>query len=109
MNGTAGTGKSHTICAISRVNVMRGSFTAKASFLIRGSTLHSLFSIPVEAGSRSFVELKGEALKKIKEKFSKVLVIIIDEYSMVSLDLLEKKVIVACVKTKGQETSHLEV
>ena len=36
------------------------------------------------------MELKGEALKKIQEKFSKVLVIITNEYLMVSLDLLGK-------------------
>ena len=36
------------------------------------------------------MELKGESLKKIQDRFDKVLVAIIDEYSMVSLDLLGK-------------------
>ena len=81
-NGTAGTDKSHTICgiftALGREDVICGSFTVKASFLICGFTLHSLFSTPGEAGSRSFVELKGESLKKIEDRFNKVLVMIID-------------------------------
>ena len=46
-NGTAGTGKSHTICgnftALGREDVIRGSFTAKASFLICGFILNSFF------------------------------------------------------------------
>ena len=107
INGTAGTGKSHTICGIStalgREDVIRGSVMAKASFLIRGFTLHSLFSIPVEAGSRSFVELKGDSLKKIQDRLNKVLAVIIDEYSMVSLDLLGK-LRANCVKLREDET-----
>uniref|UniRef100_M4C280 Uncharacterized protein n=1 Tax=Hyaloperonospora arabidopsidis (strain Emoy2) TaxID=559515 RepID=M4C280_HYAAE len=39
-------------------------------------------SIPVESGSRSFVELIGDSLEKIQYRFNKVLVVIIDEYSM---------------------------
>ena len=76
--------------ALGREDVIRGSFAANAFFLIRGFTLHSLFSIPVEAGSRYFVELRGDSLKKIPDSFNKVLVVTINEYSMVSLDLLGK-------------------
>ena len=67
VNGTAGTGKSYTICGIStglgREDVILGSFLATASILIRGSTLHSLFSVPVEAESRALLDLKKESLK----------------------------------------------
>ena len=99
---------SHTLymwnsTALGREDVVRGSFAANASFLIRGFTLHSLLSIPVEAGSRYFVELKGDSLKKIQDRFNEALVVIIDEYSMVSLDLLGK-LRANCVKLREDET-----
>ena len=39
--------------------------------------------ILVEAGSRYFVELKVKLLKKIQDRSNKVLVVIINDYSMV--------------------------
>ena len=65
-------------------------------------------SIPVESGSRSFVELIGDSLEKIQYRFNKVLVVIIDEYSMVSLDLLGK-LRADCVKLREDETCLLVV
>src|ERR1035438_4036067 len=63
--GTAGTGKSYTISAISNAmnanELVHGAFTAKAAFLIKGSTLHHLFSIPVDKSSNQqhFGDLTG--------------------------------------------------
>jgi hypothetical protein len=92
--GKAGTGKSHTIAAISNSmeasQLIRAAFTAKAAFLIKGTTIHSAFSIPVEMGSRIFKPLTNEALKKFQEKMKGVKLIIIDEFSMLSQDLLAK-------------------
>ena len=59
--------------------------------------------ITVEAGFRSFVELKEDSLKKIQDRFNEALVVIIDEYSMVSLDLLGK-LRANCVKLREDET-----
>ena len=51
VNGTAGTGKSHTICAISHAlpakELVRCAATANPAGLIRGSTIHREFYIPV--------------------------------------------------------------
>jgi hypothetical protein len=94
VNGTAGTGKSHTIAAISHAiphNVLiRAAFTAKAAFIIKGSTLHLAFNLPVENGSKRFKPLTGRALKALQEKFKDVKIVIIDEYSMVSQPMLGK-------------------
>ena len=42
-----------------------------------------IICILVEAGSRYFVELKVKLLKKIQDRSDKVLVVIINDYSMV--------------------------
>ena len=94
VNGTAGTGKSHTIAAISHAiphqALIRSAFTAKTAFIIKGTTLHSAFNLPVESGSKKFKPLNGPALKALPERFAKVKVIIIDEFSMVSQPLMGK-------------------
>ena len=49
------------------------------------------------------MELKEDSLKKIQDRFNEALVVIIDEYSMVSLDLLGK-LRANCVKLREDET-----
>ncbi|MFO0089655.1 MAG: ATP-dependent RecD-like DNA helicase, partial [bacterium] len=94
VTGTAGTGKSHTISAISHAippeNLIRSAFTAQAAFQIRGSTLHKTFHLPVESGGRQFDLLNGEAAANLEKEFSKVKVVIIDEFSMLSQPILGK-------------------
>ena len=94
VNGTAGTGKSYAISAISHALsasfVVRCAFTAKAAYLIRGSTLHSQFQLPVEQGSRSFCPLQGKSLVDFQKKFELVKLVIIDEYSMLGKPMLAK-------------------
>ena len=77
----AGTGRSHTLCGFLPQSVMGMYFFnpfGESVYLIRGFILHSLFSIPVKAGSRPYVEINGESLKKIQDRFNKVHVLIID-------------------------------
>ncbi|EPZ36339.1 hypothetical protein O9G_005712 [Rozella allomycis CSF55] len=84
----AGTGKSHTVYALSNLladRVKRCAFTAKAAYLIHGSTLHSTFKL---RPNKPFTKLKDNALKQLKETFKYVTTIIIDEYSMRSQELI---------------------
>jgi hypothetical protein len=95
VNGTAGTGKTFTISAISsavpKEHIVRSAYTAKAAHLIRGETLHKIFQIPVEKGQGTkFGPLNGAKLAALQEKFRHVKIIIIDEYSMLSLTMLGK-------------------
>jgi len=93
VNGTAGTGKSTVISSISHAlpaqQVVRAAFTASAAFLIRGSTLHSFFSLPVSASSKkTFSSLSGINARLFQEKFRPISLLIIDEYSMLSKAML---------------------
>lgn len=92
--GVAGTGKSHTISAISHAlppnTVIRCAFTAKAAFNIRGGTLHSIFKLQVENGRLKFQPLGPKAVAKLQNYFKTIKIIIIDEFSMVSNDILGK-------------------
>lgn len=76
VNGTVGTGKSHTIAAISHAlpkeDAVRCAFTAKALFLIQGDTLHKTFNILVESGSKRFAPLNSAALARLQAKISSV-------------------------------------
>jgi type II secretory pathway predicted ATPase ExeA len=73
VNGTAGTGKTFTISAISNAvpkeHIVRSAYTAKAAHLIRGETLHKRFQIPVEKGSTKFCPLKGANWQLFKRNF----------------------------------------
>ena len=95
VTGTAGTGKSHTISAISHAipaeHLVRSAFTAQAAFQIKGATLHKTFHLPVESGGRQFNNLlNGEAAANLEKEFSQVKVVIIDEFSMLSQPILGK-------------------
>ena len=87
-----GTGKSFTISAISNLvrNVyLRCAPTAKAAYLIKGSTLHSTFYLSTSNKEKDLsMDLKGDRLKILQEKFKDKTHVIIDEYSMVSQIML---------------------
>ncbi|RNA33424.1 ATP-dependent DNA helicase PIF1, partial [Brachionus plicatilis] len=83
---SAGTGKTYTIYAISKLlkeSVQRCAPTAKAAYLIHGETVHSLFIIKTDQKSYS-LPLKSKNLQKLQDRFKGVTHIIIDEYSMLS-------------------------
>ena len=81
--GVAGTGKSYLINAIR--NLLRDkcavtATTGKASYNIRGITIHSLLKLPI--GSRGRKDLTGQSLCRLQESLNGVDYILIDEYSM---------------------------
>ncbi|RMZ93354.1 ATP-dependent DNA helicase, partial [Brachionus plicatilis] len=87
INGTAGTGKSYTIYALSKLlknKVKRCAPTAKAAYLIKGETIHSLFEINGSSIKNKSIEIKSKKLRKLQEKFKGITHVIIDEYSMLS-------------------------
>jgi hypothetical protein len=92
--GTAGTGKSFTVAALSQLkkNILkRASPTGKAAFLINGETLHSLFNIKVvENEKEPFFELENNELANLQKDFEKIDFLIIDEFSMMSQIMLGK-------------------
>ena len=91
--GTAGTGKSYTIAAISQQltqmgkKVKRAAFTGKAALLIRGSTLHHLFKLH---RLDPHLQLSDAAIHQLREDIGETSVFILDEFSMISSQLLFK-------------------
>jgi len=59
--------------------------TGTAVYAIRGQTLHSVFMI----SAKGIATLSAEKLAMLRNKFSKLIVIIIDEVSMVGANLLK--------------------
>ncbi|CAN0559485.1 unnamed protein product, partial [Ectocarpus sp. 12 AP-2014] len=78
--GTAGTGKSYLVYALSRLGgfLRRAAPTGMAGFLVAGSTLHSLLRLSVRQGRN----LQGRSLKALQNSLAGVNYIIIDELSM---------------------------
>ena len=56
--------------------------TGKASYNIKGITIHSLLKLPV--GSRRQKDLTGETLARLQKSLNGVEYILIDEYSMLA-------------------------
>jgi DNA replication protein DnaC len=93
--GTAGTGKSFTVSAITKLkeeHIKKASPTAKAAFLINGDTLHSLFNIPVDNSNKktAFLDLENEALANLQRQFDGIDLLIIDEFSMLGQEMFGK-------------------
>jgi Ni2+-binding GTPase involved in maturation of urease and hydrogenase len=91
--GTAGTGKTYLIRGIKgRLREMAGigskspvlvlAPTGVAAFNIKGTTIHSTLSIPIITNNKC-LDLNGERLKQLQDKFQDVKYIIVDEKSMV--------------------------
>jgi hypothetical protein len=92
--GTAGTGKTFTICALSYLIkhfVKRCAPTAKAACLINGETLHRLFHIQVDfKDGQKYIEIKNQQLVDLQTTFASITHVIIDEFSMMSQTMLGK-------------------
>ena len=76
--GQGGVGKSHTVYAISHLlngHVKRCAPTAKAAFLIKGETIHSLLHIPI-INSKNMIELNPTLLAELQLKFKGLILII---------------------------------
>lgn len=93
-SGNAGTGKTFTLnlirdqirCCYGRSDAVRVcAFTGAASNLISGQTLHSAFKIPVK---NSLVPLSGACLAQMQKLWQHCKVLIIDEISSVSHEML---------------------
>lgn len=83
VTGTAGTGKSYLIHCITLLlgdTLKVSAPTGVASFIIEGSTLHSLLHLPTKG---EFKQLEGTRLQQFQQAFSTTSYIIIDEMSMV--------------------------
>jgi hypothetical protein len=102
LDGVAGTGKSHVIDMVSRhltyhasqrgsshpgSTVLRAAPTGVAAHNIEGSTLHSLFHLPVKGPLKPMEEAR---LTKVQEAFRDCWLIIGDEKSMIGLSFLGK-------------------
>lgn len=90
ISGVGGVGKSHLIKllrlwakAYLEADVIVGAPTGIAAFNIEGLTMHRLFRLPVEHGSiPKYVPLSDEALQKLRNLFTNVILFILDEISM---------------------------
>ena len=81
--GEAGTGKSYLINAIRNLLQSKCAVTAttgKASFNIRGVTIHSLLKLPI--GTRGNKDVTGQSLCRLQESLNSIDYIIVDEYSI---------------------------
>ncbi|XP_026827688.1 ATP-dependent DNA helicase PIF1-like [Ooceraea biroi] len=93
VSGEGGTGKSFLIktirCWIKKYIVDKDTAvtapTGIAAFNIDGLTIHRLFQLPVEHGrTAKYKQLSDIALKVIRDELKNVVLIIIDEVSMIS-------------------------
>ena len=83
--GTAGTGKSFVIRALSHLlgdRCVRTATTGMAAILIEGMTIHSAASLPIAGSTRNQGELQGESLKRLQNAFKDKDYLILDEMSM---------------------------
>ena len=90
-----GTGKSHLISVLAMLirymlghdSLLIGAPTGKASFAIRGMTLHRLFQLPIQRGwINSYQKLNDKRLSEFRKRYRNVQYIFIDEISMVSYE-----------------------
>ena len=83
VTGTAGTGKSYLIKCIRLLlggTLKVSAPTGVASFIIEGTTLHSLLHLPTRG---EFKQLEGNHLQQLQQAISSTRYIIIDEMPMV--------------------------
>jgi len=99
IDGTAGTGKSYLIDAITKVltdiarerghksPIIRLAPTGIAAFNIHGATLHQALLLPVRG---AFSRLDGQQLLRLQGRFKPIRFIIIDEKSMIGRKMLSR-------------------
>lgn len=88
VTGTAGTGKSYLIHCIRLLlgdALDVGAPTGVASYIIEGTTLHTLLHLPTRG---EFKQLEGARLQQLQDTFSTTKYIITDEMSMVGRKML---------------------
>ena len=103
--GTAGTGKSFLIKAISQLLQYKCLLTATtgiAAFHIGGITLHSALHLPVHKHNCN--DLRGQSLSTLQHKLKEICYLIVDEVSMLGQNMM-----VWVDKRLRQATSHLDV
>lgn len=104
LSGSAGVGKSKVINTLYQVitnyydNLPGGDLdkiivllcapSGKAAFLINGATLHSAFALPINQFGVNLPQLSCDLANNIREKLSKMQMLVIDEISMVSCTVL---------------------
>ena len=102
--GTAGTGKSYLISAISHALgnkcVVTGT-TGMAAFNICGKTLHSTLQLPIH--SCKFRDLQGSSLHRLQLTMTNKSYLIIDEMSMMG-----QRMMAVIDKRLRQATAHLD-
>ena len=88
--GVGGTGKSFLIRSLHQYLKKKCSVTAptgKASYSVKGVTIHSLLKLPV--GPKGHCHLKGQTRSTLQEQLKNVDYIIIDEYAMLCQIIFE--------------------
>ena len=96
ISGKAGCGKSAVIKCISKYirsktkpSFMKiGAPTGTAAFLVKGSTLHTLFQLPINNLKGKMPEIKGDRLRDLQQRFEDVELLVIDEKSMIGQYML---------------------
>ena len=61
--------------------------TGVAAHNVNGQTLHSTFCLPVQKSKAEYQELSSSTLKRLRDKKRDILVLVIDEISMVSSEV----------------------
>lgn len=92
ISGCGGTGKSYLIktiktwvCSATHKHVAVTAPTGIAAFNINGLTIHRLLQLPVEHGKTpQYRPLSDESLKVVRQRLHNLILLIIDEISMVS-------------------------
>ena len=97
LSGKAGSGKTFVVKCIQKFisdNCKKGFLkiaapTGTAAHLIKGSTLHLLFDLPVNISFQTELPaLQGPRLQRLQERFENTEILIIDEMSMVGQYML---------------------
>ena len=83
-----GTGKSFLIHSLRQYLKEKSSIaapTGKASYYVKGVTIHSLLKLPV--GHKDHCDLKSQTLSNLQEQLRDIEYVIIDEYSMLGQNM----------------------
>lgn len=113
VRGEGGTGKSHVIKvvtnAVEKVFDVKVSITCaptgNAAYNVKGKTCHSFFSIDIESGTVGILSQSRQS--KLKETLQRLLMIIIDERSLLSCEDLAKVHSNCANFAHGSRTNHL--
>ena len=106
LSGGAGVGKSHLTktlyqAALKYYNTRAGDDfhhvkvlllapTGKASYTIKGNTVHSALAIPANQSLRNYKQLDSSRLNTLRSRFGGVRLIFVDEISMVGNSMFAK-------------------